>query len=251
MPVRKTKTVPSPTHKAEKKRSEILKAAARCFRKTGFHQTSMQEICAEIGLGPGAVYRYFSSKDAIIEAMADEERRQARAILQDLRKADHFPDALAGVAQAFAERYAATSDVSLMTEVYAEGLRNKRVGNVVRMAEAAWMDGLTELLVIAQARGQVDPALDARSTAVLLTAMWDGMIIRQAYSTEDKPQALMASFDTLLKRLLVCGGKPEKSTAKRPRSGAQLAIALPLPVVTQKEGTERAELLVPRQMSLI
>ena len=104
MALRKQKTLQSLTNKADKKRMEILKAATKCFRKTGFHQTSMQEICAEIGLGPGAVYRYFNSKDSIIEAMADDERRQARAILHDLQLADHLPDALAGVALAFAER---------------------------------------------------------------------------------------------------------------------------------------------------
>jgi AcrR family transcriptional regulator len=132
MAIRKQKTQKSSTNKAEKKRTEILKAATKCFRKTCFHQTSMQEICAETGLGPEAVYRYFDSKDSIIDAMADEKRRQARAILQDLQLADHLPDALAGVALAFAERYTAVSDVSLMTEVYAEGLRNKRVGNVIK-----------------------------------------------------------------------------------------------------------------------
>ncbi|RZI40972.1 TetR/AcrR family transcriptional regulator [Herbaspirillum sp. HC18] len=243
MPPRKLKTPQSPTYKAEKKRGEILKAATRCFRKTGFHQTSMQEICAEIGLGPGAVYRYFNSKDAIIEAMADEERRQARAILQDLRQADHLPDALAGVAAAFADRYAAASDVSLMTEVYAEGLRNKRVGNVIRKTEAEWIDGLTDLLSAAQARGHVDPALDARSTALLLTAMWDGMIIRQAYNADDEPQTMLAFFDTMLRRLLLREGKAEK----RPRSaspGPAVQLAL-------KDVQEQTEVLDPRQMSLI
>jgi TetR/AcrR family transcriptional regulator, repressor for uid operon len=244
MASRKQKAAASPTGRAEKKKLEILRAATRCFRKTGFHQTSMQEICAEIGLGPGAVYRYFNSKDAIIEAMAEDERKQARSILTELRQADHLPDALTGVAFAFAERYAAASDAGLMTEVYAEGLRNKRVGNVIRKTESEWIDGLTDLLRTAQARGHIDPTLDARSTALLLTAMWDGMIIRQAYCASDSSQALLAFFDTMLKRLLLRDGKTEK----RPRAATP---SRPVDTPRQKDDADIAEVLDPRQMSLI
>jgi TetR/AcrR family transcriptional regulator, repressor for uid operon len=233
MTPRKSKTPQSPTQKADKKRIEILKAANKCFRKTGFHQTSMQEICAEIGLGPGAVYRYFISKDAIIEAMAEHERRQARAILSDLQQAECLPDALAGVAQVFAERYASNSDAGLMTEVYAEGLRNKRIGNVIKKTESEWIDGLADLLRIAQTRGQIDPTLDARQTALFLTAMWDGIIIRQAYSVEDQPQALLAFFDTMLKRLLMRDGKPEKRSRASAAGMAGLStLAAQAPEVT-------------------
>lgn len=237
-------TLPPPTQKAEKKRVEILRAATRCFRKTGFHQTSMQEICAEIGLGPGAVYRYFSSKDAIIEAMADDDRRQARAVLLELKRAEHLPEALAGVAQAFAEHYATVNDVGLMTEVYAEGLRNKRVGNIIRKTEAEWVDGLADLLRTAQARGHVDPTLDARHTALLLTAMWDGMIIRQAYSVEDRSDALLAFFETMLKRILMREGKSERR------------LRTPLPMLpaddsSLSENTESVQEEDVRQMRLI
>lgn len=204
----------------------------------------MQEICAEIGLGPGAVYRYFNSKDAIIEAMAEDERKQARSILAELREADHLPDALAGVALAFAQRYAAASDAGLMTEVYAEGLRNKRVGNVIRKTESEWIDGLADLLRTAQARGHIDPTLDAHSTAMLLTAMWDGMIIRQAYSASDSSQALLAFFDTILKRLLLREG----TTEKRLRT---VVPAQPATTPQQKDDTNTAKALDPRQMSLI
>lgn len=201
MAIRKSKTPQSPTHRAEKKRADILKSAGKCFRKTGFHQTSMQEICTEVGLGPGAVYRYFTGKDAIIAAMAEDERRQARTMLSEFHDTDDLPQALFAITQAFALRYAATSDAGLMTEIYAEGLRNKKVGAVIKKAEAEWVDGLADMLRTAQRRSQIDPALDAQQVALLLTAMWDGLVIRQAY-TQDRPQALLALFDDMLKNWL-------------------------------------------------
>ena len=44
------------------RRDEILSAAQRCFVRSGFHQASMQEICAEAGMSAGNLYRYFPSR---------------------------------------------------------------------------------------------------------------------------------------------------------------------------------------------
>ena len=197
-----SRTPQSPTPKADKKRAEVLKAAAKCFRKNGFHQTSMQQICTETGLGPGAVYRYFTGKEAIIEAMVEEERRQARAILLQMRDAKSLPQALYATTRVFAERYRAGGDAGLMTEVYAEGMRSKRIGAVLRKIEAEWVMGLTNILRVAQARGQLDASLDAAQTALFLTGMWDGMIIRQHFHAHDDPNALPAFYEMMIDRLL-------------------------------------------------
>lgn len=214
MATRLFKTPQSPTAKADKKRIDVLKAASKCFRKAGFHQTSMQQICAETGLGPGAVYRYFTGKEAIIEAMVEEERRQARAMLLQMRDAESIQDALAMATRMFAERYRASGDAGLMTEVYAEGMRSKRTGAVLRKIEAEWVMGLTNILRVAQARGQLDASLDSAQTALFLTGMWDGMIIRQHFHAHDDPQALPAFFDNMINRLLARDGNKAESRTK-------------------------------------
>src|ERR1700704_4475925 len=58
------------------RRDEILEAAGRCFVRSGFHQTSMQEICAEAGMSAGNLYRYFPSKEAIIAGIAERDRAE-------------------------------------------------------------------------------------------------------------------------------------------------------------------------------
>ena len=52
----------------------ILDAAKTCFVRSGFQGASMQQICAEAGMSPGALYRYFASKEAIIEAICEADR---------------------------------------------------------------------------------------------------------------------------------------------------------------------------------
>jgi AcrR family transcriptional regulator len=56
----------------EARRRQILDAALTCFSRDGFHRTPMQAIFEESGLSPGAVYRYFKSKDEIVAAIASE-----------------------------------------------------------------------------------------------------------------------------------------------------------------------------------
>lgn len=242
MATRISKTPQSPTQKADKKRIEVLKAAGKCFRKNGFHQTSMQQICAETGLGPGAVYRYFTGKEAIIEAMVEDERRQTRAMLLQMREAESIQQALSATTRLFAERYRASGDASLMTEVYAEGMRSKRVGIVLRKIEAEWIMGLTNLLRTAQARGQIDASLDAAQTALFLTGMWDGMVIRQHFHAHEDQHALPAFFEIMITRLLTREGKPEK--IGKTVSAAQANVVAP----TGETKEQAADL---RQLSLI
>src|SRR5687767_970067 len=60
----------------EQRRAQIVDAAAACFSRKGFHQSTMQDICEEATLSPGAVYRYFRSKEEIIEAMCERGQSQ-------------------------------------------------------------------------------------------------------------------------------------------------------------------------------
>ena len=43
----------------EARRQQIVNAAFACFSLNGFHQSTMQDICQEAHLSPGAVYRHF------------------------------------------------------------------------------------------------------------------------------------------------------------------------------------------------
>ncbi len=56
------------------RRATILDAAEQCFSRSGFHQTSMSDICQAAGMSPGNLYRYFPSKEAIIAGIIERHR---------------------------------------------------------------------------------------------------------------------------------------------------------------------------------
>ena len=70
---------------AERRRRQILDAALDCFRRRGFHQTSMQEICAAAGISAGALYRYFGSKAEIITAITKPGTNKTNPVAGDVR----------------------------------------------------------------------------------------------------------------------------------------------------------------------
>jgi AcrR family transcriptional regulator len=50
----------------ESRRLDILRAAARVFRRRGIAAAGMREIAEQAGLSPGNLYHYFSGKDEIL-----------------------------------------------------------------------------------------------------------------------------------------------------------------------------------------
>lgn len=51
------------------KRDRILRAALECFAERGFHGTPVPDIAARAGVGAGTIYRYFESKEALVNAV--------------------------------------------------------------------------------------------------------------------------------------------------------------------------------------
>src|SRR5215472_10846677 len=111
------------------RRAEILSAAQRCFVRSGFHGASMQEICAEAGMSPGNLYRYFASKEALVAGIAERDRAEVAQQFARVDLGHGFFAVLEGLAHNhFAEKPA--EQVMLCTEVMAEARRNPEIARI-------------------------------------------------------------------------------------------------------------------------
>ena len=81
------------------RREHILDAAERCFARAGFHATTMQDICKEASVSPGALYVYFASKEALIAGLCERNRAEFQSRFADLATARDFMAALACIGE--------------------------------------------------------------------------------------------------------------------------------------------------------
>jgi AcrR family transcriptional regulator len=69
--------------RADARRLEILRAAAKVFRERGFSETGMREIAAEADLSPGNLYHYFKGKHEILFFCQDRSLERMLTALRD------------------------------------------------------------------------------------------------------------------------------------------------------------------------
>lgn len=62
---------PLPRSNAEDTRERIVETAETLFRQLGFNKTAVADIASELRMSPANVYRFFPSKNAIVEAIAE------------------------------------------------------------------------------------------------------------------------------------------------------------------------------------
>jgi len=63
------------------RRNEILDAAQRLVNTKGYGQMAIQDILDDLKISKGAFYHYFSSKQALLEALVDRIRQEAEKVI--------------------------------------------------------------------------------------------------------------------------------------------------------------------------
>lgn len=186
----------------KRRKSEIIGAAAKCFAAKGIHQTSMQEICDTAGISAGALYRYFESKEAIIIALADEERAENAKLIAHLSAADDLVDAMC---EAVPEIIAVLGDERfgrLAIEIGAEATRNPAIAEVFERNESELRGALVEAMERGQKSGTVDPALDVHATVFLILALFDGIPGRGVFAEDVQSKQVARVLQLFLSKAL-------------------------------------------------
>jgi AcrR family transcriptional regulator len=186
---------------ADRRRRQIMDAAIACFRRRGFHQATMQEICAEAGISAGALYRYFASKAEIIAAIAEDKRGESDVAFLRAAEQQGLVEALCLVARDFFVKFA-EGDGALIAEIIAECIRDEAIAAAMRATDQRSLALFTKAVSAAQARGEIDARLDAEMTANTLFAVLEGIGLRRAFQRQTDTDAAIAQFRMLAERFL-------------------------------------------------
>lgn len=166
---------PSRSERRDQQVQRILEAAKACFVRWGFQGASMHQICAEVGMSPGALYRYFPSKEAIIEAIAAADRKHDAEILAMIGGGESVLDGMMRAGMAHIRHIHDTGDAPLFMEIRAESMRNDAVLQACQACMSQVEGDFRRHLEAAIARGEIDPCLPIESLLPFLMAMGEGI----------------------------------------------------------------------------
>lgn len=184
------------------RRKVILKAASACFVKSGFHSTSMKDVCAAAGMSPGTLYHYFASKTEIIAGIIADEAEMTRALLALLKNPPLLLNALFEVLDIIATEVTA-EELVLHTEIAAEIQRVPHLQATQQKLDEDTQALIAASLASAQQRGEVDRSLEPAHTARLILAMIDGLLWRATLEGPDSVITMIPAAKQALARMLL------------------------------------------------
>jgi AcrR family transcriptional regulator len=189
----------------EARRKQVVDAAIVCFARDGFHRATMQDICREARLSPGAIYRYFSGKDQIVEAIADERHAQEAGFLQSAHEPGGGVEGLRAVGRAFFSSLADPDERrrrQLGVQVWAEALRNPVVHQLVMRGIDRPREVIAGLVHEAQRRGELGPGLDPDAVGRVMVALFQGFVLQQAWDERADVAAYLETVEAMVDALL-------------------------------------------------
>ena len=162
----------------------IVQAAARCLQRKGLEGTGMRDLFRAANLSPGAVYRYFSSKEDLLAAVAAASPGLVEAALAQATETAPPARRLRRLLEASA---AGPPAARLQLELETAALRSPAIAAALRKRRAAARRALAEAL-----------AGPPESTDLVLS-LCEGLARRRLLAPEADLTGAIAAADRLLR----------------------------------------------------
>lgn len=159
------------------RRHEILEAATTCFARSGIAATTIQDICRESGLSPGAIYRYFKGKDDILEAVFASHRAEQGERYDAIRRS---PDPLVTLRAMASGMFQLLEDPSLARDqrlsqlIHAEAIRDPAIAADYARLHRQVAEQIGGVLEEARQQGRIRADADPEYVAWTMNALYQG-----------------------------------------------------------------------------
>ena len=169
----------------------------------------MQDLFDEVGLSAGAVYRYFSSKDDMVLAIAEESLGEVIAMLHAFAASPHglgLGDALGNSLEVLERKHAKDQFAAIAILSWTEALRNPELSRRAAALLHPMRVDLTELVRRLQGSGELPTHPVPEALAGVLMAIVSGFILQLALSDV---QSFEGSFADAVRALWPAEQSPE------------------------------------------
>lgn len=135
------------------KRDAIMTAALELFVERGFFGTAVPEIADKAGVGAGTIYRYFESKEALVNALyRQEKQRFAERVLHDFPTTTIARELFRTMWMRMSKFAVETPKPFIFMELHHHA---SYLDAESRALEARMLDLFTNVVTAAQARGEL------------------------------------------------------------------------------------------------
>lgn len=183
------------------RREEILRAAARVFKRKGFHFARTEDIVAESGLSAGTIFRYFASKQEMILGIAVKELEHYRETLTSL--GNH--DGLRWLSRIKGGELAAlltSSEYSLGLESLVELYRQAEWREKVMALDVELREAMVQALATGQREGWARPDFDPVGMTNVIQAIFTGLGVDQELGVSTDHEATARALSMFFKGIL-------------------------------------------------
>ena len=184
----------------ERQLERILAAAKACFVRSGFQGASMQEICAEAGMSPGA----------IIAAICEADRREDAALFEGVVAKADVIEGLAFGAMTHIRHVHETDAAPMFALICAESVRNGAVQSTCRDHIGQVEAMIRDYLDRAVQSGEIDPPVELDVVVPVLMSIVHGMALNDL--TKRVP---LEKLETLFRATLVGMLRPAGASDRR------------------------------------
>jgi AcrR family transcriptional regulator len=170
--------------RASAQRERILDAALTCFAREGFHAATMQDIVAESGLSPGAIYGYFKGKTEVVMAIATERHAMERQRMREALAAADLDTSLVRLIEGFVLGLRDPQEKiwrRLAVQLWAESLSNPKLKREALAGVSQAVEILSPMIRAAQREGRWPRHLDPQSAARVMVAVLQGISLQLAW----------------------------------------------------------------------
>ena len=160
------------------RKQEILRAAMAVFVRHGMDAT-LQDIAAEADLTPGALYRYFPNKEALVrESFAQCFESSKAALEKTLARTDSPLEtirSLVTMSESGFNLEGARDGMILLLESILAAVRRPVDEESSTLLDMDIVDSVISLVEGAQEKGGIDPDVDAAGLALLVLSCLQGL----------------------------------------------------------------------------
>jgi len=208
---------------SEKRRTEIVDAAARVFSRKGFNGASMDDIVQETGVSKGLLYWYFKGKDAIIAAILERLFRPEVNRTRSLASAPGTArQRLISLGESvikeieLAERF-----MPITFEFYALAFRNKTVRKFFQGFFRIFVQGIREVIEQGIRAGEFRD-VDSYEIAVAMTSSFEGALLLWVFDPRlvQREAQIRLAVELILRGIEKKGGADASKSPRARRSGS-------------------------------